>query len=161
MARAEGERGLDLERDLVVARAATIVRAMHEKASGAHRRQALQGALDPVLLGDASKGGLCRQFVSADTGDEVTDIVLVRCLTEIDLDHPRADVPVARVGFQFESGGGGLGGIERFDDEIGDLARNLLLGDEAHDMGGVIGGQTFKHRRVTITLARACHAGLC
>ena len=48
VAGAERQRGLDLDADVVGLDAAAVVRAMHDKAAGAHRRQAGEALLDPV-----------------------------------------------------------------------------------------------------------------
>ena len=50
MAGAEGEAGLDLDADVVRADARAVVRAVHEKAPGAHGREAGQRIGDPVAL---------------------------------------------------------------------------------------------------------------
>src|SRR5215470_19485292 len=49
MAGAEGERGLDLDRNAVFWHASTIMGSMHHEPAGLDRPQALVARLDPVL----------------------------------------------------------------------------------------------------------------
>ena len=57
MAGAEGERRLDFDADVVGAPPPPVMRAMDQHPAGAHRGEAGQRILDPVLLGDGRKAG--------------------------------------------------------------------------------------------------------
>ncbi len=62
MAGAEGERSLDLDGDGIAWDARALVRAMHDKTAGAHRRQVGQTLRHPVSVGDGLEAQrLCRR----------------------------------------------------------------------------------------------------
>ena len=125
--------------------ARAVVRAMDEKAPGAHRRQSGERVGDPVALFREAEFDRPRRVLPGGDGDEIAKRVLVRREAEIGLDQPR--LAAARPGLLgLEGGRGGLGRLETLDDEIGDGARALFVADEAQRMRGVVGGQAFEHR---------------
>ena len=71
-------------------------------------------------------------------------VVLIRRKAEIGFHQPRlAAGGPALLGL--ERGRGRLGRLETLDDEVGDGARPLLVGDEGQPMGGVVRRQAFEH----------------
>ena len=136
---AEGERRLDLDADVVCAKARAVMRAMHENAAGADGLQSRQRVLDPVALFDGGKADGLGGLVAEDGFDEPAQRVFVGRVLEEHLGRPLARLLV------LEDAGRGLGGIESFDDEIGDRARARRVAHETQQRAGPIGRQTFKH----------------
>ena len=132
-------------RDVVGLAPRAVVRAMDQEAPGAHGGEALQRGVDPVLLRHAAERDLLRQLLADRAGDEGADIVLVGRIAEIDFHHPGRRRPAGGRGVFLEGGGGGFGGIEGLDHEIGDGARRGLVACQPHHVGGVVGGQAFEH----------------
>ena len=147
MAGAEGERGVDLDCDVVGAHFAAAVRSMHDEAPGPHRLQPFERGGHPVLGVDAPEARPRRDLFARDGGDQRAEVFLIGRGAEKGLDQPRATLPVFGRGRLLEGGDGGLGGIEGLDDDVGNDARDRLVTGEAHDVGGVVGRQAFKHGR--------------
>ena len=144
MAGAEGERRLDLDRNVVGAHPGAVMRAVDEKAPGAHRRKPGERIGDPVALRRAAEFESGRRRLARRRGDEVAQQRLVGRKAEIDFDHPGLAASERRVGL--EGRGRGLRGLEALDDEVRDRARARLVTDETHHVGGVVGRQAFEHR---------------
>ena len=144
MAGAEGEPGLDLDRDVVRADARAVVGPVDEKAPGPNRLEAGERIGDPVALLREAEGGRGRgRFVRGER-DQRPDRRLVRRGAEIGLHEP-GPAPARQTIVGLERGRGGLRRLEALDDEVGDGAGAALVGDEAHHVGGVVGRQAFEH----------------
>ena len=143
MAGAEGERGFDLDGEVVRFDAGAIMRAVNEEAAGANRRKAGQGVGDPIALRRAAEHDPFDGLSAGCRRDEVAKRVLVRRKAEIGLDDPVARAPMRR--FVRKSARRGFGRFEAFDDQIDDGAGAALVADEAQKMSGVVGRKTFKH----------------
>ena len=145
MAGAEGQSRLDLQPDVIGFDPVAVMRAMNQETPGAHGGKALQRGGDPVLLLDPAEFYLLRQILADRDRDQGADIFLVRLAAEIDFHHPGRGGPARGRGFLLEGGGGGFGGVESLDHQIGDGARPILVAAQAHDESGVVGGQSFEH----------------
>ena len=131
----------------LAAKLVAVVRAMDEEAAGAHRLQPRQRVGDPVLLLRQAEFDERRRLVARRRGDQLAQDLFVGLEAEIDLHRPGlAAAGPGRLGL--ERGGGGLGGLEALDHEIGDGARARLVERDAHHMGGVVGRQAFEHLAV-------------
>ena len=89
MAGAKSEAGLDLDADVVGLERDAVVRAVHDEAPGAHRRQAGERIGDPVALLGPAEFDLARRVVARRRRDEFTQQLLVRREAEIGFDQPR------------------------------------------------------------------------
>ena len=121
------------------------MRAVHQKAPGAHGGKAFERRGDPVLLADAAKREAVGRRIARHRAHEVADHVLVGLRAEIDLRHPFLGRPAIGRRMFLEGGGGGFRGVESLDDRVGDQARGRLVGLEPHHIGGAVGGKSFKH----------------
>ena len=139
MAGAESERRLDLDADVVRPPPRPVMRAMHQHAAGAHRREARKRVFDPILLGDGRKTRRSRSVGVGRDRDQGANLGLVGRAGEIDLDRP------LRPAIFFKGRGGGLGRIERLDDDVGDGAGAPLVAGKAQHMAGAVRGKPFKH----------------
>ena len=140
MAGAEGEPGLDLDRDVVRPDPRAVVGAVNEKAPGAHGLQAGERIGDPVALLRQAKGrGAGGRFVRGG-GDQRPDRLFVRRRAEIGLHEPGLAAARPRL-VGLERGRRRLGRLEALDDEIGDGAGAALVADEAHMWAALLGGR--------------------
>jgi hypothetical protein len=137
VAGAEGERGLDLDGEVVDPQRCAVMRSVDEEAPGPHRPQPIERRLDPILRRDPLEGGALRGRAD-DRAYERADRRLVRLRREIGLDQPAA------VG-ALEGGDGGLGRIEDLAEEIGHAPRRGLVGRKPHDVGRPVGVEPFEH----------------
>ena len=144
VAGAEGEAGLDLDADVVRLHLVAVVRAMHEEAPGAHRREAGERIGDPILLLGDSELDDCRRLLARRRGDEFAQALFIRLEAEIDLHRP--GLAAARPGrLGLEGGRRRFRGLETLDDEVGDGAGARLVDRQPHQMRRVVGRQAFEH----------------
>jgi hypothetical protein len=138
MAGAEGEAGLDLDSDVVGLERGAVVRAVDEEAPGPDRRQAGERIGDPVALLGQAEFDAPRRVVAGRRGDEFAQRLLVRREAELGFDQPRLAAARPRL-FRLERRRRGLRRLETLDDQIGDGARALLVGDQPQQVRGVVG----------------------
>ncbi len=144
MAGAEGEPGLDLDRDVVGADAGAVMGAVDQKSSGAHRLEARERIGHPVALLREAKDRGARGLLVRRRRDQRPDRLLVRLPAEIGLHQPRP-APARPALRSLERGRRDLPGLEALADQVGDRPRPPLVADEAELMRGVVGRQAFEH----------------
>ena len=144
MAGTEGEPGFDFYADVIRADALSVVRAVHQKPPGAHRRQSGQRIGDPVALlrHSKSRGARCRLVRGC--GDQRADLHLVRLETKISLDQPPLAPARPRL-LGLERGRRGFRRLKALDDQVGDRAGALFVAHERKTMGRVVRRETFEH----------------
>ncbi len=145
VAGAKGERGLDLDCNVVGLDFAASMRAMHKETPRPHRIQPCEGSGNPVALIDAAEACRAGGGGADDNSDEGTDICLIRGLAKIGLDDPRSILRFGCVRRLFEGRGGGRGRIKSLDNDVRDPARRGLAAGKTHHMRGAIWGQAFEH----------------
>ena len=146
MAGAEGEPGLDLDRDVIRLDPRPVVAPMNEKAPGPNRFKAGQRIGDPVLLFREAKGRRAGGRIVRSGGDQRPERRLVRRFSEIGLHEPGPAAARPEI-IGLERGRGGLGRLEALEDEVGDGAGAALVADEPQHVGGVVRRQAFEHGR--------------
>ena len=128
VAGAEGQCRFDLDTEAVDADARAVVGAVHDKAAGRHRGEAVQARLHPVAGGDGLEHQRIGGFRSGGECYQRADGGLVRRRAEMNGDGPLA-VPI------LERRRHRVGGIEAFGDipkNVPSLARiNRKSGDDA------------------------------
>ncbi len=134
MAGAEGQRGLDLDADVVGLDARAVMRAMHDEAAGAHRLQTGQAFLDPVGGRDRLDGERGRRRIAGRERDLRAQSGFVRRLAEMDRHLPLAAVAL-------EGGADGVVGAEDLAEIAGEPAGGRLVAGEAGDGGGRVHAQ--------------------
>lgn len=147
MSGAKGQRGLDLDPDIIGAQLFAVMSAMDDDASRAYRFQAGERVLNPILFIDERKNGLRRRLGVGRGGDQFAHALCLGLFREINLDGPGLAVG------PLESGRGCFRRVESFHDEVRDGAGASFVAGQTHDMAGAIGGEAFKH---PARLARPC-----
>jgi hypothetical protein len=127
VAGAEGGGGLDLDGDAMRRHPRAVVRAVHHEASGAHRHEPDQAALDPVARRDPLDGDAAREGLAADMRHKIAEHRGVRPVAEMQIDLP---APV-RAG---ERRAGEIGRVEAFRQQIGKPPRFALAGAQPRDI---------------------------
>ena len=134
---AEGERRLDLDREVVRPHRRLVMDAVDEEASGPHRLQPVERGLDPVLLLEAREGGALG-LGADDRPDELAQRVCVGLVREIGLERPGAAVGL-------EGRDRGLARVEDLAEELCRLPGRSLVGRKPHHMGRPVRVQAFEH----------------
>ncbi len=129
VAGAEGQRGLDLDADVVGLDARAVMRAVHDEAAGPHRLQTAKAFLDPVGGRDRLDGERGRRRIARRERDLRAQSRFVRRLTEMDRHLPLAAVAL-------ESGADGVVGAENLAEISGQPPGGRLVAGEAGDGGG-------------------------
>ena len=150
VAGAEGERRLDLDRQVVRLDPAAVVRAVDQDAAGAHGLQPLEGGADPVLLVDRREDRLVGG-VAEDRADQLAHRLLVGFLGEVGLEVPGLAV------LGLEGRDRGLGRVEHLADQVGHGAGRALARIETEHVGRAVGRQAFEHARANSIRAARRH----
>ena len=125
----EGERGLDLDAEVVRMHACAVVRAVDEKAAGAHRLQSFQALTHPVGVAHGFEAQSLRGLTAGSHAHELAQSRFVgRSM------HVHGDFPLAAI--VLEGGTSGLFGVEALGQEGRDAAGGLLVGGQA-GRGGI------------------------
>ncbi len=140
MARAESQRRLDLDADVIAAQPVSVMRAMHQHAPGADRLQPRQRARDPVPLGDLAK---TPRALAASASAAAS--ISARTPASSGGSPKKTSTAQTRPVRLLEGAGRCFGGVECFDNDVHDGAGAPFVADETQHMAGVIGGQTFEH----------------
>ena len=129
MSGAESQRRFDLDADLVRADFIAVMRAVDDEASGVHRHQAAEALRDPVGGFDRLDGQRAGGFCVRSGFQQRAQRHFVRRVAEMDRQLP---APVVA----FESGAGGILGIETFAEERREPAGGGLIAEQAGNGGG-------------------------
>ncbi len=96
VAGAEGQRGLDLDAELVRRHAGAVVLAVHDEAPGGDGDEVLEAGLDPVLGLDGVEGNGLGEVFAGRIGDELAHQRLVRRIGKMRGDFPAPVRPLER-----------------------------------------------------------------
>ena len=131
MAGAERERGLDFNADIVGLRPRTIMRAVDNKATCAHRLEAGQAPGHPVGSGDRLEAECVRRGLAGSDRDQAAQAAFIRRFTKV---HSKLPASV----FAFKSGTGGILAIEQLAEIAGKAPRSRFVAGQAGHSGGSI-----------------------
>ncbi len=131
VAGAEGEGGLDLDADVVGAKFAAVMRAVHEKAADAHRLEVGKALRHPVRRRHRLDAQRPRRGVARGNSDKAAQACLVGR-------SPKMDGHLPAAGAVFERRAGRILAVEAFPEICRQPACGLFVADESCDGGGRI-----------------------
>jgi hypothetical protein len=131
VAGAEGERGFDLDADVVGAQSCAIMRAMNQKSPDAHRLEIGEALRNPIRRCHRLDGQQPRRSLARRDRDQTAQACLLGRLAKMDGDLPAA-------GAVFEGRAGRILAVEAFPKIGRQPACGLFVAGESCDRGGRI-----------------------
>ncbi len=131
VAGAEGERGLDLDADVVGAQFCAVMRAVNKKAADAHRLEIGEALRNPIRRRDRLDAQPPRRVLSCRERNQAAQACLIGRLSKMDGNLPTA-------GRILEGGADRIIAVEAFPEICRQPACGLFVAGESCDHGGRI-----------------------